>query len=258
MGSISNYLEDEILDHVLKVGSWSQPTNIYVALSTADPTDDASGLAEPSGDGYARVQHNSWNAASSRSATNDGQVTFGEASGSWGTITHWALFDAITDGNMLVHGSFSASKTVGAGDNVYIADTAMSVTVSSGGMANYLANKVLDHILKTASYTVPTHIKVYLSTADPGDDDAGRAEPDGNGYAQVTCNGWDAASGGATANTAEIDMGTATDSWGTITHFGLVDESDNPLIYAALDASKAVGTDDNPKFAAGELDITLD
>ena len=49
MGSLSNYVEDEVLDHVLKTGDWAQPANLYVALSTADPTDDASGIAEPSG-----------------------------------------------------------------------------------------------------------------------------------------------------------------------------------------------------------------
>jgi len=36
-GSLSDFLENELLDHVLKTGAYAVPTNIYVALSTADP-----------------------------------------------------------------------------------------------------------------------------------------------------------------------------------------------------------------------------
>ena len=84
MGSLSNYVEDEVLDHVLKTGVWAQPAALYVALSTADPTDAGSGMAEPSGNGYARVQHDAWDAAASRATENTGTISFPEASGSWG------------------------------------------------------------------------------------------------------------------------------------------------------------------------------
>ena len=55
MGGFSDYWENKILDHIFGKGSYTPPT-IYVGLSTADPTDDGSGLAEPSGNGYARKQ----------------------------------------------------------------------------------------------------------------------------------------------------------------------------------------------------------
>ncbi|RKY08024.1 MAG: hypothetical protein DRP56_04780, partial [Planctomycetota bacterium] len=108
-GSISDYLENELLDHVFGNGTYTVPS-IYIALSTADPTDDASGLAEPSGNGYARVAHSSWNTAASRAIDNNGTITFPQATGSWGTITHYAIFDAATAGNMLAHGSLTDSK----------------------------------------------------------------------------------------------------------------------------------------------------
>ena len=54
MGSIADYLENELSDHVMGVGAYTPPATVYLGLSTADPTDDASGLAEPSGNGYAR------------------------------------------------------------------------------------------------------------------------------------------------------------------------------------------------------------
>jgi len=55
MGGFSNYWENKILDHIFGKGSYAPPT-IYVGLSTADPTDDGSGLAEPSGNAYSSRQ----------------------------------------------------------------------------------------------------------------------------------------------------------------------------------------------------------
>lgn len=117
MGSKSNYLENKILDHVLKVASYTAPTNLYLALSTADPTDSGGSIAEPSGGSYARVQCNThWATASGGASSNSTAISFATASGSWGTITHWALFDASTSGNMLYHGSVVTPKAIGIGD----------------------------------------------------------------------------------------------------------------------------------------------
>jgi len=117
MGGFADYWENEILGHIFGKGSYTPPT-IYVALSTADPLDDASGLAEPSGNAYARTQTSAsdWNTASGGSVDNANDITFPQASGSWGTITHFALFDAATGGNMLAHGALSQSKTIDSGD----------------------------------------------------------------------------------------------------------------------------------------------
>jgi len=119
MGSFSNYWENEILDHLFGKGSYAPPT-VYVGLSTADPGDDATGLSEPTGNGYARLATSAadWNSASGGSLDNAGAVAFAEATGDWGTVTHFALFDAATGGSMLAHGALSLSKTVSNGDTV--------------------------------------------------------------------------------------------------------------------------------------------
>jgi hypothetical protein len=117
MGGFSDYWENKILDHIFGKGSYAPPT-IYVGLSTANATDDGSGLSEPSGNGYARVQTSAsdWNAASNGSLDNAGNITFAQASGNWGTITHFALFDAATAGNMLAHGALSQSQSISESD----------------------------------------------------------------------------------------------------------------------------------------------
>ncbi|MHC4116007.1 MAG: phage tail fiber protein [Planctomycetota bacterium] len=118
MGGFTDYWENEILGHLFGKGSYTPPT-IYVGLSTEDPLDDGSGLAEPSGNGYARVQTSSsdWNAASDGSLDNANDITFAQATGSWGAITHFALFDAATGGNMLAHGALSQSKAIDTSDS---------------------------------------------------------------------------------------------------------------------------------------------
>ena len=117
MGGFSDYWENKILDHIFGKGSYTPPT-IYVGLSTADPTDDGSGLVEPSGNGYVRTQTSAsdWNATSNGSMDNATDITFEQATGSWGTITHFALFDAPSAGNILAHGALSQSKTIGNSD----------------------------------------------------------------------------------------------------------------------------------------------
>jgi hypothetical protein len=117
MGGFSDYWENKILDHIFGKGSYTPPT-IYVGLSTADPTDSGSGLDEPSGNGYTRVQTSAshWNAATNGLLKNAGNITFNQATGNWGTITHFALFDAVTAGNMLAYGALSQSKSISESD----------------------------------------------------------------------------------------------------------------------------------------------
>ena len=120
MGSFGDYWEKKVLDHIFNKAAYTAPT-IYVALSTADPTDTGSGLAEPSGNGYARkaTAASDWNAATGTNPTvtdNANALTFNEASGSWGTITHFALMDAATAGNLLAYGALTTPKAISAGD----------------------------------------------------------------------------------------------------------------------------------------------
>jgi len=127
MSGMSNYLENEILDHVLGTGSFTSPATVYVGLFTSDPTDAGSGT-EASGSGYAR-EAASFGAASSGSASNDAEINFGAPSGgNWGTITHFGIFDASTSGNLLIHGALTASKATADGDPVTFAIGALTIT----------------------------------------------------------------------------------------------------------------------------------
>ncbi len=128
MSAMSDYLENEILDHILGTGAYTMPSTVYVGLSTGSFNDDNSGT-ELSGSGYAR-QSIAFNAASSGTADNSGAVDFPAATGSWGTVSHFGLFDASTSGNLLIHGALTASKTVATGDIFRIAAGDMDITAA--------------------------------------------------------------------------------------------------------------------------------
>jgi len=112
MGSFSNFWENEVLDHLFMKGSYTMPTNLWIGLSTADPTDDNSGQAEPSGGSYARVSTDGddWDAASGGATANAAAITFPENTASWGTVTHFCIWDASTAGNMVAHGTLDAAR----------------------------------------------------------------------------------------------------------------------------------------------------
>ena len=121
MSKMSDYLEVELRKHLFRTGSFTKPSALYVSLHTADPTDDASGT-EVSGGSYARVQRDpadaNWTGVSSTNGVTDNAaaITFPSPTGNWGSITHFAIWDASTSGNMLIHGALTTPKTVNSGD----------------------------------------------------------------------------------------------------------------------------------------------
>lgn len=131
MSAASNYLENEVLDHVLGKGTrdFTSPTALYISLYTTDPGEADTGT-EVSGTSYARTAV-SFNAASSGSATNNGDVTFPAAgSGGWGTVSHIGVHDAASAGNLLFYGALTASRTVSEGDIFQISDTNCTISLA--------------------------------------------------------------------------------------------------------------------------------
>jgi len=128
MAALSNYLENALLNAVLNNTSYTSPATTYVGLFTSDPTDAGSGT-EVSGNSYARVAA-SFGAASQGNCTNDADITFAQATGNWGTVTHFGLYDASTSGNLLFHGALTSSKAIESGDIFKIVSTNLSITLA--------------------------------------------------------------------------------------------------------------------------------
>lgn len=130
-GSKSDYLENEILDHVLGGADYSRPGTVYIALYTVAPT-DAGGGTEVTGGDYARVavtnNTTNWPAASSGSKSNGTAFTFTQATADWGTVVAFGILDALTSGNLLYWGDLTASKSVESGDTAEFAASGITIT----------------------------------------------------------------------------------------------------------------------------------
>lgn len=128
MSAMSDYLENEILDHILSVGSYTMPAAVYVGLSTGSFADDNSGT-ELTGNNYSRVAA-TFSAAASGTTSNSAAVEFAAATGSWGSVSHFGIFDAASSGNLLIHGAFTTAKTIASGDILKIPTGDLDITAA--------------------------------------------------------------------------------------------------------------------------------
>jgi hypothetical protein len=128
MAEMSNYLENALINGTLRATSYTAPTTIYLALYTTDPTDADTGT-EVSGTSYAR-QTITMGAPSNGVSTNSAAIEFSAAGGSWGTVTHIGIRDALTAGNLLYHTPLDASKTIATGDIFRVSVGNLSVTLA--------------------------------------------------------------------------------------------------------------------------------
>ena len=131
---MSDYLEQRVADFTFRANagfSWTAPTTIYVALFTTATADDGSGT-EVSGGSYARqsIAFNSMSGVTDGQTENTSQINFPQATANWGTVTHAALMDASTGGNMLCHTALDTSKTVNSGDTFKIAASAFVIDLT--------------------------------------------------------------------------------------------------------------------------------
>jgi hypothetical protein len=128
-GSKCNYLEDKIINHVLRNTALTSPVSVWLALFSTAP-DEANGGVEITTNGCVRKQV-TFGAPSNGASTNSAQVDFPSASPAGYTVNGWVLFDAETNGNKLYYEDTSSSPLVVAiGNNVKYAIGQLSITES--------------------------------------------------------------------------------------------------------------------------------
>ena len=130
MAAMTDYLENKLIDHIFRGQSFAAPATLHVALLTAAPSDTGGGT-EVAGGSYARVavpgSLANWAGTQAAASTvassgntgttsNNVAVTFPAPTANWGVVTHFAIYDAASAGNMLIWGALSTSKTINNGD----------------------------------------------------------------------------------------------------------------------------------------------
>ena len=132
MAAFSDYAEQKILETLLNNAAFPTISSTWVSLHTAATT-DAGGGTEVSGVSYARVDcgaFTSMTAITDGQTENSAEIAFAQAgAGGWGLVTHVALWDASTAGNMLLHGILTASKQIDENDTFKFAIGDLVITV---------------------------------------------------------------------------------------------------------------------------------
>lgn len=143
MSEMSDFLEDEVINHIFRTNTFSKPTVMAVALLTATPADSSdgqftvtTGTEVPDANAYARVDRAPLDANWSATAGGDGQtdnvaaITFTQATGSWGTVSHMAFVGSITwDATPMYFWSpVTTSRAIDNGDTAEFAAAAITVT----------------------------------------------------------------------------------------------------------------------------------
>lgn len=150
---ISNWLSEQLLNAVLRNVPFVQPEKVYLALFTSDPTAANTGQ-EVTGGGYERqtvefaepelVEVMLTNfvtkkidgkteivaedfLAKAQTSYALKEVEFPVATGNWGLVTHFGLYDAETEGHLLFATKNEKPRTVETGDMPKLAADGISV-----------------------------------------------------------------------------------------------------------------------------------
>lgn len=277
MGKLTTFGDNGFLNHLLGT-AFSPAATMYLALCTSDPGQGATGASMnevSNANNYTRKSI-AFSAASSRAVAQNGAVTFNQASGSWGTVTHWAIVDNATygSGNVLATGAFSSSFAPVAGNTPSVASGQVTVTisaVSNHGFTTYYANKLLDLMFRNTAYSQPATYSALLTSAGAdADTTLTSKEVSGTSYARVLVNkvggaspAWNTVAAGASDNAQAIAYPTVgSGGWTQVVGACLVDSvtigAGNVLCYDndnVVDQTPAQG--DTVSFAIGAHDISM-
>jgi hypothetical protein len=139
MSAASNYLENKLLDHTLRYGTapYTGVSTLYLALFNNTSGNAATNLeagtltdeVTTSSSAYSRKAV-TFAAASSGSSASSATVTFDTATASWGSITHIAVMDASTSGNVLFYGAVTTAKTIDTGDTFQVSSGNLTIALA--------------------------------------------------------------------------------------------------------------------------------
>lgn len=118
MASKADFLENKLLDHVLRNTTYTQPATVYSALFTVVPSDSTGGTeVTNASSGYTRVASTFCTAGATVAgqSVNTGAITFATAAAGY-TVVGWGLLD---------------TSTVGAGNLLYWATvTTLAIAIN--------------------------------------------------------------------------------------------------------------------------------
>lgn len=137
---LTNEMKRFILNNLIGRGG-SNGASAYLALSSTAPNAEGGGVSEPVGNGYARALIGGYNqpqkmtaavvdlSTGIASSSNDQEIHFNEATGSWGTLTHFAIYTSATGGTPRYVGQLDRAVTPAANNVVIIRTNDITITL---------------------------------------------------------------------------------------------------------------------------------
>jgi len=117
MTALTNYTENNIINHIFRTASFAKPSALYIGLITALIDGEAGTVTEVTGGSYARVARNpldaNWDVTTTTGTTaNTASIQFPAATADWGTVTSFGIWDAATGGNLLIYSALTNARTI--------------------------------------------------------------------------------------------------------------------------------------------------
>jgi len=125
----ATYYLDNVLLNWMRNAAPAAPAGIYLAALTAATNLKTPTVTEVTGGAYAR-QALTLAAPASGVSSNSANVTFPVATADWGTVTHVAIYDAVTGGNCLQVIALSSSQAINTGNQLAFDTSTYKVTVT--------------------------------------------------------------------------------------------------------------------------------
>lgn len=281
----TNYAENQLADFTRGV-ELVLPAEWRIAL--LGPADSDGSFTELDGIGYARqsIARSLANFAgtqapgsvlastgTSQATSNNVALDYGTAGSAWGTAYNVGFFEEDSDDNCWIILPLPSPLVIGNGDPVAIAAGVISMTLGlTGGVSNYLANKLIDLIFRGEVYTWPASTYIGYSITAPTNASPG-TEPLG-GYARVevvtdtdewtsTQGNTDPVStgeGGEVANATQILFPLATADQGAVSHRMQFDAPTlgnllfwAPMTVGGVPTPYTVNRGNQPRFEPGDL-----
>lgn len=108
------------------------PAEYFIGLSISEPTATGTNVGEPSAaSGYSRVKLEDLSAPTNGIVTNNADISFDESTASWGTVTHFVIYDDLVGGNLLMYGALSTPRAVEANTVMVIRKNYLKLSVQN-------------------------------------------------------------------------------------------------------------------------------
>lgn len=257
---ISQYLGGHVANWLRGTVMPSAPGTVYLALSSTEIYDNATGITELTG-GYARQAVTFTSVAQSEGSgsimSNAAPVLF---TGLNATVaTHFAIFDAASGGNMLFYGPLAAPIGVSAGGSASFATGVIAIQYA-GLASHYFGGMILNWVRGTTAPAAPVSLNLAHSLTPVMRSGSGLNEPSG-GYSRqqlvFSAPTFTSGTGTAIVNTNNAIFGPATVVWGPLTHVAVLDQAGNLIVAGELAVSFSVTPGEGRGVNIGAFSLTV-